>query len=168
MVLKWLSSNNSVHLYCRYQTRCHTKMVYHEMEEDYPKCQVEVVKSCRESEERGNKVDPTRDCKEVKVTRCRIARRKVRKAQPDTRCERVPRKTCVKRKCVSGKEKFEETVKMVKEFQPQESCTFTPRRVCQEGEDSACRPAVRRVCRQVEGGRVSMQLVCNGTLQEMP
>ena len=105
MVLKWLSSNNSVHLHCRYQTRCHTKMVYHEMEEDYPKCQVEVVKSCTESEERENQVDPDKDCREVEVKRCRIAKRKVRKAQPDTSCERVPRKTCVKHQCESAKEK---------------------------------------------------------------
>ena len=53
-------------------------------------------------------------------------------------------------------------------FQPKESCTFTPRTVCEEGEGSACRTAVRRVCRRVEGGRVRMQLVCTGMLQEMP
>ena len=104
----------------------------------------------------------------MKVTRCRIARRKVRKAQPDTRCERVPRKTCVKHKCESAKEKCEETVKMVKELQPQDTCTLTHRRVCQEGEGSACRTAVHRVCKQVQGGRVRVQLLCNGSLQGMP
>ena len=143
-------------------------MVFHDIEEDYPKCEVEMIKSCAESKEIDNLVDPDEDCGEVEVTRCRIARRRVRKAQPDTQCERVPSKTCVKHKCEPVKEICEGTLEMVKEFQPQESCTFTPRRVCEEGEVSACRTAVRRVCRQVEGGRVRMQLVCNGMLQEMP
>ena len=143
-------------------------MVFQDIEEDYPKCQVEMIKSCAESKEIDNLVDPDEDCGEVEVTRCRIARRRVRKAQPDTQCERVPSKTCVKHKCEPAKNICEGTREMVKEFQPQESCTFTPRRVCEEGEGSACRTAVRRVCRQVEGGRVRMQLVCNGTLQEMP
>ena len=140
-------------------------MMYQDMEEDYPKCKVEMVKSCTESEERDNLIDPDEDCREVEVMRCHIAKRKVRKAQPDTRCERVPSKTCVKHKCAASQVKCEETVKMVKEFQPQESCTFSPRRVCQEDEESACRTAVTRVCRQVDGGGVSLQVVCNGTLQ---
>ena len=143
-------------------------MMYQDIEEDYPECKVEMIQSCTESEERDNLVDPDEDCGEVEVTRCRIAKRKLRKAQPDTRCKRVPRKMCVKQKCETAEEKCEETVRMVKELQPHESCTITPRRVCQEGERSACRTAVRRVCRQVEGGRVRMQLVCNGTLQGAP
>ena len=143
-------------------------MVFHDIEEDYPKCDVEMIKSCAESKERDNLVDPDEDCVEVKVTRCRIARRRVRKAQPDTQCERVPSKTCVKHKCEAAKEICEETVEMVKEFQPQESCTLTHRRVCQEGDWSACRTTVNRVCKPVQGGRIRAQLLCNGALQGMP
>ena len=145
-------------------------MIYRVMEEDYPKCKGEMVKSCMNSdntEDRDNLVDPD-DCREVMVTRCKIARRKVRKAQPDTRCERVPTKTCLTHKCEASQLECEETVKMMKDLQPQESCSFIPRRVCQEAGGSACRTAVTRVCRQVEGGGVRMQLVCNGTLQGVP
>jgi len=152
----------------RYQTRCQTKMLYKDMEEDIPNCQLEKVQSCKESKLIDNLIDPDTDCVHTEVKKCRIIRRKVRKAQPDTRCERVPIKTCVKHKCEVAKEKCEEVVRMVKEFQPQESCTFSPRRVCQEGGEAACRTAVSRVCRQLQGGAVRMQLLCNGTLQGGP
>ena len=73
-------------------------MVFHDIEEDYPKCEVEMIKSCAESKEIDNLVDPDEDCGEVEVTRCRIARRRVRKAKPATWCGRVPNKTCNKHK----------------------------------------------------------------------
>ena len=149
---------------CRYKSRCTTRMVVQEVEEDYPDCQVKMTKTCTDSQRKNNTEIPSKSCGEVSVRRCQIGKRKVRKAQPDTRCARVPSKTCVKHKCGIAREKCEDRVRMVKEFQPQESCTFIPRRVCQEG----CSKRMRRVCKQVEGGIVKTSLVCNGTIMETP
>ena len=143
---------------CRYRTKCSTIMVIKEVEEDYPDCKVEMVKSC------SNSVNPGEACPKVEVKRCRIVKRIVRKAQPDTRCTRVPSKTCVKKKCQVGKEKCEEGVRVLEEFQPEESCTFLPRRVCQRG----CRSIVKRVCEEIQGGVIKTRLVCNGTIIDTP
>ena len=42
-------------------------MIYQDMEEDYPQCKVEVVRSCpsNTSHEFTNLVDPKEECKEV-------------------------------------------------------------------------------------------------------
>ena len=155
----------------RYQARCHTKMVYQDMEEDYPNCRVETVKSCKNAanrDDRENLLDPDEECVNVKVNKCYIAKRKVRKAQPNTQCERVPVRRCTTHKCTETPQKCEVTVKTVKEFQPQESCSFRPRRVCQKTGGIDCRTEVTRVCREVEGGGTRMQLVCNGSIRDMP
>ena len=149
---------------CRYSTRCSTSMVVREVEEDYPDCRVEMTRSCKDSGGKDDLLNAVEACPQVEVKRCRIVKRKVRKAQPDTRCARVPSKTCVKKKCQLVKEKCEERVRVLAEFQPEESCTFLPRRVCQGG----CRKIVWRVCEEVQGGIVKTTLVCNGTIIDTP
>ena len=72
--------------------------------------------------------------------------------------------TNVKKKCQVVKEKCEERVKVLEEFQPEESCTFLPRRVCQGG----CRRSVKRVCKEVQGGIIKTRLLCNGTIIDTP
>ena len=73
------------------------------LEEDYPRCKVEVVR-------------------DVEVMRCHIDKRKVRRAKPKTSCSRLPRKLCVKKACKEEKERCHLVVKMVREVRPEEKC----------------------------------------------
>jgi hypothetical protein len=81
-------------------------MIYQVMEEDYPECRVEVVRSCptHTSHEYNNLVDPEEECREVAVMRCHIGKRKVRHGRPHSSCSRIPSKFCVKRKCEKKQE----------------------------------------------------------------
>ena len=129
-------------------------MIYRDMEEDYPKCKVELVRSCPTNTrpEETNLVDPMEECREVEVMRCHIMKRKVRRGRPQSSCSRLPSKLCVKRMCEEEQVKCYLTVKMVKEVRPEEECKIRQRRICQ-GEEDACRERRRRGWR--EGGQGS-------------
>merc|ERR1712034_146929 len=90
----------------KYQTRCSSIMVYKEQEEDFPKCRVEKVKTCKEEQKEDrflewkNMVENTqplvkkKQCSQVGVLRCTMSRRITKRAKPQTRCKRVPRSFC--------------------------------------------------------------------------
>eukprot|EP00094_Tigriopus_californicus_P007871 TCALIF_07576-PA protein Name:"Protein of unknown function" AED:0.12 eAED:0.30 QI:0/0/0/0.5/1/1/2/0/282 len=80
----------------KYDTECHTKMIKHEMMEDHPKCHVKMVEKC--SPGPGDS-----GCHKVPAMRCRIEPRKVTKAQPETKCERVVRELCRSEECEQAK-----------------------------------------------------------------
>ena len=80
----------------RYRTACGTRMEYHDMEEDYPKCRRERVNTCTEEEQEEEEVN---NCREVEAMRCSIEKRTVRKAKPVSSCRRIPTKMCAKKKC---------------------------------------------------------------------
>ena len=85
---------------CRthYRTSCGTRMEYHDMEEDYPKCRRERVNTCTKEEQQEEEKDGKR-CREVEAMRCSIEKRTVRKAKPVSSCRRIPTKMCAKKKC---------------------------------------------------------------------
>ena len=97
---------------CRthYRTSCGTRMEYHDMEEDYPKCRRERVNTCTEEEqeeeqeeqeeqEKQEEKKEGKRCREVEAMRCSIEKRTVRKAKPVSSCRRIPTKMCAKKKC---------------------------------------------------------------------
>ena len=122
-------------------------MIYHDMEEDYPQCKVEVVRSCPSltSDEYTNLVDPREECSEVEVMRCQILKRKVRRGRPYSSCSRLPIKLCAKRRCEQEEKKCYLMVKMVKEVRPEEECQLRKKRICHKPEESDCRTRMRRV-----------------------
>ena len=119
-------------------------MVYQVMEEDYPKCKVEVVKSCSRNTISGqdNLIDPKKECREVEVMRCSIMKRKVRRGRPQSSCSRLPSKLCVKKKCKKEQEKCYLVVKMVREVRPEEECKIGQKRLCKKTENG-CMTRVR-------------------------
>jgi len=118
----------------KYYTECSTDMVYHNMVEDYPVCGVSKHKKCTESG----------DCMMVPVMKCKIEKRTIRKAKPESKCRRVPTQICKKKKC--EKRRCFERVVMSKEMVPREKCEYKEKRVCQEVEGSTCRPVTRQEC----------------------
>ena len=88
---------------CRthYRTSCGTRMEYHDMEEDYPKCRRERVNTCTEEEQEkeNEQKEGKKRCREVEAMRCSIEKRTVRKAKPVSSCRRVPFNMCAKKKC---------------------------------------------------------------------
>ena len=128
----------------RYETECSKTMEYQVIEEDYPRCRTEKVRSCTgDSEELTNTVNP--QCRYVEVRRCKIAQRTVRKARPRHQCRRVPRKQCVKMPCYDkSSEECRETIRLEVREVPEEKCELLPKVVCQEGE---CRRKLRTECR---------------------
>ena len=160
-MVRWkivIASNNTF----RYQTRCFSKMIYHDIEEDYPQCKVEVVRSCPSltSDEYTNLVDPREECSEVEVMRCQILKRKVRHGRPHSSCSRLPSKLCAKSRCEQEQKKCYLVVKMVKEVRPEEECQVRKKRICQKSEESDCSRRVRRVCRQTGLTRDRLQTDC--------
>ena len=152
----------------KFRSKCSTSLVYRVIEEDFPNCRTETVKSCRETLNTENLVEPEDNCDTVEVNRCQIAKRKVRRAQPNTVCKRLPYKECLKENCGRQQEACRKITRLVRELQPEENCKFTPRKMCRSDQNSSCTGKVSRVCRKVEEGAVRMQLVCNGTLQGPP
>ena len=112
-----------------------------EVQEDKPVCRTEKIVSCS-----GNSTS----CHLVPVNRCYIESSLVRKAQPETRCERIPSKVCGMVKCKKGRVECQEEVVTRVEDVPVESCQL--QEVCQEREDP-CRTIVRRICRRARRGR---------------
>ena len=133
----------------RYETECSKKMEYQVIEEDYPKCRTEKVRSCKGGEETEltNIVDS--QCRYVEVRRCKIVKRRSRKARPRHQCRRVPRKQCVKMPCYdTASEECRVTIRLEAREVPEEKCQLLPQRVCQEGE---CRRKLRTECRCQDG-----------------
>ena len=145
-------------------------MIYQDMEEDYPQCKVEVVRSCSSitSDEYTNLVDPNEECREVEVMRCHIGKRKVRRGRPHSSCSRLPSKLCAKRRCEQEEKKCYLMVKMVKEVRPEEECQVRKKRICQKSEESDCRTRVRRVCRQTGLASQRLQRDCWDTGHSQP
>merc|ERR1719412_2304569 len=81
----------------KYHTECTTQQVQQTMQEDYPKCQVEMVEKCPEK----NQVSTNRfdKCRRVPAMRCKIEKRTVVKTKPESKCSRVPRQFCRKEDC---------------------------------------------------------------------
>jgi hypothetical protein len=109
-----------------------------EVMEDQPVCRTEKIDSCSSN---------SSDCREVEVNRCHIENRTVRRARPETRCERIPSKLCAQQKCKKGRVECSDEVVTGVEQVPVESCQFIPQQVCHQVEDS-CRTIVRRICRR--------------------
>ena len=146
-------------------------MIYRDMEEDYPKCKVELVRSCPTNTrpEETNLVDPMEECREVEVMRCHIMKRKVRRGRPQSSCSRLPSKLCVKRKCEEEQVKCYLTVKMVKEVRPEEECKIRQRRICEQREEAACRERRRKmVCGEEGQHRERIQSVCGDSTDCAP
>ena len=120
-------------------------MVYQVIEEDYPKCKVEVVRSCptnTSTSGQDNLIDPKEECREVEVMRCSIMKRKVRRGRPQSSCSRLPSKLCVKKKCKEEQEKCYLVVKMVREVRPEEECQIRQKIICKTPENG-CMTRVR-------------------------
>ncbi|XP_059095279.1 uncharacterized protein LOC131890027 isoform X1 [Tigriopus californicus] len=115
----------------KYDTECHTKMIKHEMMEDHPKCHVKMVEKC--SPGPGDS-----GCHKVPAMRCRIEPRKVTKAQPETKCERVVRELCRSEECEQAKagsirgDQCYFRSQVVNEIIPEEKCHFQPHRMCHQ------------------------------------
>jgi hypothetical protein len=95
-------------------------VIYKYIVEEYPKCRVEMVSSCPKS---------MKKCMKVKVMRCSIARRKVRKGQHQSICSRVPSKVCGMVRCTKQDQCYSMD-KVVTQIRPEEDCHLTRRRVC--------------------------------------
>jgi len=150
---------------CRthYRTSCGTRMEYHDMEEDYPKCRRERVNTCTEEEQQEEQEKEEKEgkerCREVEAMRCSIEKRTVRKAKPVSSCRRVPFNMCAKKKCKKVPRKCYETVKMSREQRPKERCKLKPRRVCR---GQGCRMVTKQECRVSPSGTKRMMTICPG------
>ena len=136
----------------RYETECSKTIEYQVIEEDFPDCRTEKVRSCRGDTERdaSNLVSP--QCRYVGVRRCKIVKRSRKKARPRHQCRRVPRKECVKVPCYQ-REECRVTIRLEAKELPEEKCQLLPQRICQEGE-----------CRR----RLSTQCDCQETPAALP
>ena len=153
-MILWRKSSSFILIIFSYHTRCFSKMIYQDMEEDYPQCKVELVRSCS-------------NCRKVEVMRCHIMKRKVRRGKPQSYCSRLPSKLCVRRKCEEEEKKCYLTIKMVKEVRPEEKCKFRQKNRCQ-GEDAGCRTIVKRVCKPVGQSSERLQTVCGDSVFSLP
>jgi len=147
----------------RYSTECGTTWKYRDMEEDRPVCGVEMVGRCTGDAED----DSEKTCTEVPVMKCKIVRTKVQKRLPETSCRRVPRSFCRKKKCKTSKRSCYYKVSMISELTPVESCSYSPKRVCQESEEGKCRTVKKQVCQPVSGPpTVVKKKICQMEQQE--
>jgi len=116
----------------KYHTECTTQQVQQTMQEDHPKCQVEMVERCPAENEQ-------RKCRRVPAMRCKIEKRTVVKTKPESKCSRVPRQFCRKEDCNKSDE--EENLfnndpncyyrnQIVNEILPEEKCSLIPKQMC--------------------------------------
>jgi len=135
---------------CRtwYESECGTRWRFEEIEEDRPVCGVQMVGRCQENAVKGED-DDISGCVEVPVMKCRIQKRRVRKRIPKTACRRIPRQFCIKKKCKRKKRKCQEKIQIISELSPVESCSYTPKKVCQEtmAPGRGCRTIKKKVCK---------------------
>ena len=122
-----------------YSSECYTVNKIVEVEEDTPMCRTEKVESCT-----GNS---TVSCRLVGVNRCNIETKLVRRARPESKCERVPSKVCGLVKCRKGRLECREEIVTKIEQLPVEKCQLLPQEECQKAGE-ACRSVVRKVCRK--------------------
>jgi len=118
----------------KYQTECTTQQIQQTMEEDHPKCQVEMVEKCPEKTNSRKT-----ECRKVPAMRCRIEKRTVVKTKPESKCSRIPRQICRKEDCEVEDDK-KELLKgdpncyyrnqVVNEIVPQEKCSIIPKTMC--------------------------------------
>jgi len=123
----------------KYHTECTTQQVQQTMQEDYPKCQLEMVENCSEDEKSEKS-----KCQRVPAMRCKIEKRTVVKTQPESKCSRVPRQYCRKEEC-SNEDDLDKTLlpplnkndpncyyrnQIVNEIVPEEKCSLRPKQMC--------------------------------------
>jgi len=117
----------------KYHTECTTQQVQQTMQEDHPKCQVEMVERCPSDESENSK------CLRVPKMSCKIEKRTVVKTKPESKCSRVPRQFCRKEDC-SQKDEEENLYnddpncyyrnQIVNEILPEEKCSLIPKQMC--------------------------------------
>jgi len=117
----------------KYHTECTTQQVQQTMQEDHPKCQVEMVERCPTDESEKSK------CRRVPKMSCKIEKRTVVKTKPESKCSRVPRQFCRKEDC-SQKDVDENLYnndpncyyrnQIVNEILPEEKCSLIPKQMC--------------------------------------
>lgn len=132
----------------KYHTECTTQQIQQTMEEDHPKCQVEMVEKCPEDSNRKKSA-----CTKVPAMRCRIEKRTVVKTKPESKCSRIPRQLCRKEDCddvledlnvqdfdQAASESRDELLngdadcyyrnQVVNEIVPEEKCSLIPKTMC--------------------------------------
>ena len=137
-IFRFTGNQTLFFLFASFSSHCSTVMKIVEVVEDQPVCRTEKIDSCS-----GNSTD----CRQVEVNRCHIERRTVRRARPQTRCERIPSTLCARQECKEGRVECSDEVVTGVEQVPVEDCQFHPQEGCQQGE-SGCKTIVRRICRR--------------------
>jgi len=150
----------------QYETKCYNKKIYREITEDFPECKTETVSTCDENDLYSSR--NSRRCQKIQVNKCKISQRTIRKAIPETKCRREPRKYCsyVKCKPSARPNRCVKSVKYDKELRPNEQCKFVDKMMCSEGsnKDRSCVKVSKTVCSPAVNNTKLKQLECNGTL----
>jgi len=149
----------------RYETNCYNKKIYREVTEDYPECKTETVSTCDGNDLFSSR--KSRRCQKIQVNKCKISQRTIRKAIPETKCRREPRKFCSNVKCNPRRSnRCIKSIKYDKELRPKEQCKFVEKMMCSEGSnnDRSCVKVSKTVCSPAESNTKLKQLECNGTL----
>jgi len=135
----------------KYHTECTTQQVQQTMQEDYPKCQLEMVENCSEE----NKSEKSK-CQRVPAMRCKIEKRTVVKTQPESKCSRVPRQYCRKEECNNDEDQKSLPPlnkddpncyyrnQIVNEIVPEEKCSLRPKQMCHSVTEEPFKQRARR------------------------
>jgi len=130
----------------KYHTECTTQQVQQTMQEDYPKCQVEMVEKCPEHNQVSTSSNRFDKCRRVPAMRCKIEKRTVVKTKPESKCSRVPRQFCRKEDCDENAEDEDTNNcyyrnQVVNEVVPEEKCSLIPKQMCHSVTEPAAAAA---------------------------
>ncbi|XP_023333008.1 uncharacterized protein LOC111704869 isoform X2 [Eurytemora carolleeae] len=139
---------------CRteYETSCETRYKIHTVEQDEPVCKMVMEKKCdgvvvdnqdQANNGRGRRsiariengeefIRQAENCEEWPVQKCTLEKKTVTKSNPETSCQKHPKKVCTTSNCKfvqSEKTCREETRSLVQNI-PSEDCDLEPRETC--------------------------------------
>merc|ERR1712165_613439 len=74
-----------------YESTCETSYHVHEVEEDSPKCETQMMEKCREVTQGYT---TSQECDQWPQQVCTLSEQTVKKYSPETECEKVPYEVC--------------------------------------------------------------------------
>merc|ERR1712038_1373807 len=108
---------------------CETSYHVHEVEEDSPKCETQMMEKCREVTQGYT---TSQECDKWPQQVCTLSKQTVKKYSPETECEKVPYEVCGPGRCpITSEKQCRNEQKTVVQERPEETCSLRSQPYCQ-------------------------------------
>jgi hypothetical protein len=113
-----------------YETECQTSYHLHEVEEDVPNCETQLMEKCRDVTQGYT---TQQECDKWPQQVCNLEKKTVKKYSPETQCKKLPRQLCGPGACpiIAGPKECRKEMKTIVQEVPKERCSLRAQPYCE-------------------------------------